>query len=234
MYFWLFISVAVLLPSVVMLAMGLLSWRCPPKGVCWYFGYRSRRARASDEVWLFAQHFVGLLWTIAGGGLTLAGLILCYVLLGKDDVGRCVSAAIFLGIAAALVLGIILAAEIVLHVKFDRLGNRRLPKGELEQLRQAQAEAEEIPAGRPLEERITSRQDPVPTSGAAETFRGEEDLPEDWSLPEEPSKAAPEDTDPLPDLSEDWSLPEEPRDDYTLDDLLAEAKDLARNKENET
>ena len=144
MYFWLFISVAVLLPSVVMLAMGLLSWRCPPKGVCWYFGYRSRRARASDEVWLFAQHFVGLLWTIAGGGLTLAGLILCYVLLGKDDVGRCFSAAIFLGIAAALVLGIILAAEIVLHVKFDRFGNRRLPKGELEQLRQAQAEAEGI------------------------------------------------------------------------------------------
>ena len=233
MYFWLFISIAILLPSVVMLVMGLLSWRCPPKGVCWYFGYRSRRARASDEVWAYAQRLVGLLWTIAGGGLTLAGLILCYVLLGKDDVRRCLSAASFLGVAAVIVLGIILAAEIVLHVKFDRFGNRRLPKGELARLRQEQAEAEEEPEGRPLEERITSRQEPetVP-GGVSETFRGEEDLPGDWSLPE--PEPAPEPDDPETDgLPEGWSLPEEPRDDYTLEDLLAEAKGLTKKQDEE-
>lgn len=229
MYFWLFISIAILLPSVVMLVMGLLSWRCPPKGVCWYFGYRSRRARASDEVWAYAQRLVGLLWTVAGGGLTLAGLILCYVLLGKDDVRRCLSAAIFLGIAAVIVLGIILAAEIVLHVKFDRFGNRRLPKGELAQLRREQEEAEEEPEGRPLEERITSRQAPESVPGG-ETFRGEEDLPEDWSLPEPVREPETPETDGLP---EGWSLPEEPRDDYTLEDLLAEAKDLAKKQDEE-
>ena len=29
--------------------LGYVCWRCPPKGPTWAFGFRSRRARASDE-----------------------------------------------------------------------------------------------------------------------------------------------------------------------------------------
>ena len=125
MYYWLFISISILLVPLLMLIMGLMCWFCPPKGVCWFFGYRSRRATASDEVWLYAQNLLGKIWTIAGSILLIATFILSIVLLKRDDFYRSFAALITLGVEIFTLICIIIPVEILLHVHFDRFGNAR-------------------------------------------------------------------------------------------------------------
>ena len=142
MYYWLFISISILLVPLLMLIMGLMCWFCPPKSVCWFFGYRSRRATASDEVWLYAQNLLGKIWTISGSVLLIAAFILSIVLLKRDDVYRSLAALITLGAEIFTLVCIIIPVEIVLYVRFDRFGNARQKEDNAQRPRRERRTAE--------------------------------------------------------------------------------------------
>lgn len=59
---WRIFSFLILVTPLFCLILGLICWRYPPKGPTWLLGYRSRRARASQEAWQFAQNVAGQIW----------------------------------------------------------------------------------------------------------------------------------------------------------------------------
>ena len=74
---WKILSFLILLTPVVTFVLGLICWRYPPKGPTWLLGYRSRRARASEASWQFAQNMAGQIWFCLGLVLTIASSVVC-------------------------------------------------------------------------------------------------------------------------------------------------------------
>lgn len=122
---WKILSILSLAVPVAMVALGLILWRCPPKGPNWLLGFRSRRARASDEVWAFAQDLAGKIWFCLGLSLLFAALLVCN---GQRDADIEESLTTYLWLIGGQVIAlvvVILTVNIVLLCKFDRFGRRR-------------------------------------------------------------------------------------------------------------
>ena len=68
---------------VLMLAFGLVFWRCPSREVDKWYGYRTRRAVKSPEAYVYAQTRMGKIWSSCS--IPLAGLTLAAVLFWKDS-----------------------------------------------------------------------------------------------------------------------------------------------------
>lgn len=123
---WKLMYLLMLLIPLALLALGLISRKCPPQGPNWTLGYRSRRARASDEAWLFAQAYVGRIWFWMGAALLVVALVLGLVLRGRSIETICRAAAICIGVQDFCVLGAVIPTEIALNRRFDRYG---VPRG---------------------------------------------------------------------------------------------------------
>lgn len=119
------LGLLILTQPVCAIVLGLLCWRCPPKGPTWAFGYRSRRARASDQSWQFAQGFAGRLWLCLGLVLLIPALVVSMGLGGKnleDSVGAALTWTL---IQAGCLLLSMIPTEIILLRKFDYYGRLR-------------------------------------------------------------------------------------------------------------
>lgn len=123
---WKLMGLLMLLIPLALLALGLISRKCPPQGPNWTLGYRSRRARASDESWLFAQAFVGRIWFWMGAALLIVALILGLVLRGRSMETICRAAAICIGVQDLCVLSAVISTETALNRRFDRYGVPRV------------------------------------------------------------------------------------------------------------
>ena len=122
MTIWKLLSILLLVSPLATLILGLLCWRFPPKGPTWAFGYRSRRARASDESWQFAQRLAGRIWSCLGLVLVICALFACNAmpdLLLEDQVRRTLT---WLAVQILCLVLATCAVELVLLRKFDRFG----------------------------------------------------------------------------------------------------------------
>lgn len=116
------LSLLLLAIPMCTLILGLLCWRCPPKGPTWAFGYRSRRARASDESWRFAQNLAGQIWFWMGLGLLIVALFVC-ISLRKMDMEAAVHTAMVWAIVQCVCLLLsMIPTEVLLLRRFDRFG----------------------------------------------------------------------------------------------------------------
>ncbi len=125
---WKTLSILALVIPVAMVALGLILWRCPPKGPNWLIGFRSRRARASDTVWAFAQNLAGKLWFCLGLILLLVSLLVCN---GQREADVEASLSTYLWLIGGQVITLVvvmLAINMVLLWKFDRFGYKRRKK----------------------------------------------------------------------------------------------------------
>lgn len=114
-----------ILVPVWAVALGGLCWCCPPQGPTWAFGYRSRRARASDASWLFAQDMAGKIWTCLGI-LMLAGTLLYLKPLQDASYEALFKRALILIVGQNICIFLsLLPVEFQLIRLFDRFGRRR-------------------------------------------------------------------------------------------------------------
>lgn len=123
---WKLMCLLMLLVPLALLALGLIGRKCPPQGPNWTLGYRSRRARASDEAWLFAQAYVGRIWFWMGSVLLVVALILGLILRGRSMETICRAAAICIGVQDLCVLGAVISTEAALNRRYDRYGDPRV------------------------------------------------------------------------------------------------------------
>ncbi len=86
----------------------------PPKGINPRYGYRTKRAKSSQQAWDFAQEYstTGLKW--AGLGLIGLGLIAPYL----PGIGPSNLAIPFVGVFALLIIAPIVGTEIALRKRF--------------------------------------------------------------------------------------------------------------------
>lgn len=105
--------------------LGLLCWRFPPAGPTWALGYRSRRARASDESWIYAQTVAGRIWFCLGLLLIIIAIPAAGKLrdLGLEDMTY--RAIRLILIEDLLIFLSLIPTEFLLLKKFDRFGRPR-------------------------------------------------------------------------------------------------------------
>lgn len=187
-------SILSLVVPVCATILGLICWRYPPKGPNWALGYRSRRARASDASWAFAQDLAGKIWFILGLVLLFVSLM---VIGAQREQPIEAAAKVFIILFTVQVVCLAAAAvgvDLVLMKRFDRFGKLRSAQGE-----PAAPEAPEEPA----------QWEEAPTE--EETQWTQQD-PEQWDFLEEQEDAAPdEDLGDFADLNfgEDVQDPEQ-------------------------
>ncbi|MEE1304994.1 MAG: SdpI family protein [Agathobacter sp.] len=62
MGFWIFMSIFNLFVPILMLLIGYMMKKHPPKDINGIIGYRTARSTKSKEAWDFAQNYCGSLW----------------------------------------------------------------------------------------------------------------------------------------------------------------------------
>lgn len=113
---------------VIIMAVAISMWRCPPK-FSENFGYRTRRSQLSEEAWNAAQILYGkyatIMFAVTSAATIIAGIII--VIINPDEDA---SMALFLVITAVQVgvlMAVIAMVEHKLKILFDENGK---PRGE--------------------------------------------------------------------------------------------------------
>ncbi|WP_062056627.1 SdpI family protein [Sediminicola sp. YIK13] len=109
--------IAICITPMLLVAFGYYWQLRPPKKINWFYGYRTRRSMANQQIWDFANK-VGAEMLIRVGIVTLAISILCYFLL-PESAGIVISFFIFIiGIGVGMYW-----CETKINRYFDKNGN---------------------------------------------------------------------------------------------------------------
>ena len=117
---WRIFSFLILVTPLFCLILGLICWRYPPKGPTWLLGYRSRRARASQEAWQFAQNVAGQIWFGLGLVQTVVFAWVCLGMQTWSVEAQCQAALISIRVEDVLVLLAMIPTEVLLVRRFGR------------------------------------------------------------------------------------------------------------------
>lgn len=123
MGFWLFMTICNLMIPVLLIVMGKVFIKNPPRKINGIYGYRTLRSRKNQETWDFAHFYCGKLWWKAGWIMLPLTVIAMLPVSGKnDDVIGGVGAAVV--IVECIVLFVtVFSTERALDRKFDKDGN---------------------------------------------------------------------------------------------------------------
>ena len=118
-------GLSMLAGPLLLIGFGLLYMFKPAEHANYRFGYRTYFGMGSTEAWQYTQRIAGLVFTALGGVLFIAMIVvMCFF--GKHDLLQNVTtAAICLGIQAAVLLIARLVITIMVGVYFDGFGDRR-------------------------------------------------------------------------------------------------------------
>ena len=109
--------IAICITPMLLVAFGYYWLLRPPKKINWFYGYRTRRSMANQQIWDFANK-VGAEMLIRVGIVTLVISILCYFLL-PEATGIVISFFIFIiGIGLGMYW-----CETKINRYFDKNGN---------------------------------------------------------------------------------------------------------------
>ncbi len=125
---WKILTLLTLATPLAMVILGLICWRFPPGGPNWILGFRSRRARAGDASWKFAQCWAGRLWFLLGLGWLVAVL---FVSKNQYELPIEASLPVYLnmvGLQLGCLIAVILGMNLALLIRFDRFGRVRTKK----------------------------------------------------------------------------------------------------------
>lgn len=75
MWFWILMFFCNLLIPVIMIIVGYLMYKHPPKKINAFYGYRTSRSMKNDETWKFAHDYCGRLWIKLGFVLIIPTII---------------------------------------------------------------------------------------------------------------------------------------------------------------
>lgn len=124
MAFWLFMLVCDLLTPGLMMLVGWITWKHPPKDINALYGYRTSRSMKNQETWRFAQEHCGRTWWYLGLTLAVPSVIpMLFVLYAREDTVS-LTGVIVLMVQMAVLVASIIPTEIALRKNFDKDGNR--------------------------------------------------------------------------------------------------------------
>ncbi len=115
----------ILLGPLVMLGLGLVYLFKPPKEAGKKLGYRCRAALGSAEAWRFTQQIAGLAFTVLGGLLSLAMLIVCFTFSASNPYSMAETTIICMIIELVLISLCCIGVNIWIGRSYDKDGNRK-------------------------------------------------------------------------------------------------------------
>lgn len=98
MGFWFFMTSSNFTVPVLMIVVGKVLIKNPPKTINGIYGYRTKRSRVNQNTWDFAQLYCGKLWWKIGWIMLPFSIIGMLPVIGKNDD--------FVGIAGAVIITI--------------------------------------------------------------------------------------------------------------------------------
>lgn len=125
MFFWIYMSLSVLLIPAVMLFFGRMFAQNAPGKINMTFGYRTARSMKNRDTWEFAHKKIGTLWTKLGAVMLPLSVIAMFPARGRseDFIGLWSCALLLLQMIP--MIGSICFVEKALKETFDEDGNRR-------------------------------------------------------------------------------------------------------------
>ena len=123
MGFWIFLTICNLMIPALMIVIGKVFIKNPPKTINGIYGYRTSRSRKNQDTWNFAHLYCGKLWWKIGWVmLPLAIIGMLPVIKKNDNIVGGMSAAVVMVECIAMFMTIFLV-ERALAKKFDKDGN---------------------------------------------------------------------------------------------------------------
>lgn len=121
----LLIIVSVLVGPVLMLLAGLKYMKTPSPLPNYKTGFRTYFGMGSKQAWDYTQRLAGLIWTILGGVMCLASVIICLIFIGKNPAQIAYIALITMIVQASLTVIAWATITIMVTVNFDKQGQLR-------------------------------------------------------------------------------------------------------------
>ena len=127
MGFWIFMVVMILLIPVSMIVLGRRLQKNPPENINLLYGYRTTRSLKNQDTWIFANRFIGAVWSIFGSALLPATILPMFFVIGKDVRTVGLFGLAMVGIQFIPMITSVFLTEHALKKTFDDDGNRRFP-----------------------------------------------------------------------------------------------------------
>lgn len=125
MWFWIIMFVCNLLIPVIMIMVGYLIHKHPPKKINAFYGYRTNRSMKNDETWKFAHDYCGRLWIKLGFILLIPTIIASIPFINSSINIVGIVTLVVQGVQVIVLIGSIFPVEAALKKNFDENGNRR-------------------------------------------------------------------------------------------------------------
>ena len=84
MFFWIFMLLMNVSIPVIMIVVGKVFTKHPPKDINGFYGYRTKRSKASQEAWNYAHQYFGKIWYRLGLVLVPLTVLVMLPVLGKE------------------------------------------------------------------------------------------------------------------------------------------------------
>ena len=122
MAFWIFMTAMELLLPLIMIVIGYLFRKNPPKEINNLAGYRTTMSMKNKDTWEFAHHHCGKVWQMVGCCMLVPSFIAMLAVFGKgtDTVGNFGTLVII--VQTIILIGSIIPTEIALRKHFDKEG----------------------------------------------------------------------------------------------------------------
>ena len=124
MAMWITMTVVLLLVPAMMVGIGVLFRKRPPKKINGWYGYRTSRSMASQAAWDFAHRACGRLWLRWGIAMAVISPLLMLPLLGADEEQIAWWSGGFTLLQCVVLVISIFPVERELKRNFDRNGHR--------------------------------------------------------------------------------------------------------------
>ena len=85
MGFWTFMLICSLLLPIIMIVIGFVFQKHPPKTINGIYGYRTDRSRRNQDTWDFAHAYCGKLWWKIGWGMLIVTILVMLLLIGRSQ-----------------------------------------------------------------------------------------------------------------------------------------------------
>ena len=125
MGFSIFMFICNLIIPVLMIVLGRIMWKNPPKNINGVYGYRTTMSMKNMDTWKFAHEHSGKLWWKAGWIMLIPTILvqLPFMKSNEDVVGTV--EAILCTIQCVVLIATIFPTEKALKANFDKNGNRK-------------------------------------------------------------------------------------------------------------
>ena len=119
MGFWVFMTICNLMIPVLMIVLGKVFVKNPPKTINAIVGYRTSRSMKNQDTWNFAHLYCGKLWWKIGWSMLPLSMISMLPAMGKNDDFIGVLGAVVISVECIIMFISVFFTERALAKKFD-------------------------------------------------------------------------------------------------------------------